>query len=211
MMLHDRVVELERAHDELRREHDVVMRRMERLERLEYFADRDCFKPAGGGIDWFVWEPVETAHVSFQTRLPEPMTAAHLDAQVVLPYLSGRQTDHANVRMPVQRHCDVYRVLRISKGLTVRELLAAIHAFYDTPVTASDLAEHDDIGAGDDYVTEARIALREGRRVTWLDLIGTRRVPPTSGRRDWCECSGLVRFEGIRAKEDRYIELSLGS
>lgn len=131
MRRQDRLVKLEASSDALARRCEELERRAARLERLEYDAEDDEFFPDRGCIDWLVWEPVDTAHVTYHARPSEPMTAAHMDAPVRLPRVVSASgsvdcNDFIDIHVPVERSCRVFRTLRLSRRITVRELLRAI-------------------------------------------------------------------------------------
>ena len=185
-----------------------------RLELKTYDANSDEFSD-GFFVDWFVWEPVATAHVC-RCDVTLPMAEEYASAYVVLPMVDGVQnTEDIEIHVPVARFRDATRAIVIPRGarLDVKGLLERIHAFYQTPIGLDDLADRDDDG-NDDYLTDARAKLGDGGRVVWADLIGEPVYfsgdASTENRRHGFCCSGAVRFEAIRAEAGRLV-LRLGS
>ena len=189
-----------------------------RLELKTYDANSDEFSD-GFHVDWFVWEPVSTAHVCRLTcDVILPMTEEYASAYVVLPMVDGVQnmTEDIELHVPVARYGHATRAIAIPRDarLDVKGLLERIHAFYQTPIGLPDLADRDDDG-NDAYLTDARAKLGDGGRVVWADLIGKPVYyfsgdASTENRRHGFSCSGAVRFEAIRAEAGRLV-LLLGS
>ncbi len=215
LMLHERIVALERKVDEMEKAHahamdtiDDLTARTAGLECAAYDPDTNTFSD-GSSLDWFVWEPVDTAHVlraGACRPLPERYWAAPVTMVAVLDELDERVSFDTFVHAPVSRFGVQTRPIRIPRSdapLTVRAFLAALHAFYDSPITEADLAGLD---PQCDYVQDARAALREGKRVTWVDCIGNKKYGGNAwktGRRDPFLCCGLVRYEGVKLQTTR--------
>ena len=191
--------------------------RIRRLELKTYSAEENEFND-GFFIDWFLWEPVDSAHVcrsgSLFLMLPGDMYSS---ADVVMPFLSGYQSDDLELHVPVARHEDISRTIKLPRDLDVCGLLSRIHAFYQTPITSLDIADRDK-DPSDGYLEDVRKMLDKGERAVWADLLGSSSYGPgcggsdgsTNKRRHGFSCSGLVRFEGIRV-EDNKLLLILGS
>ena len=139
-------------------------------------------------LDWFVWEPVESAHIVDSTAR-HPIDDARLDA-VAVP--AGMPTA---LRVPFGRFAEAHKVVRIRPPCTTRDLLTLIHEVYARPATAADVEavrvakgangqgdDGDDGGkddGGDDggkkndeYTRAALEALANGRSVKLVDLCG---------------------------------------
>ena len=139
-------------------------------------------------VDWFVFEPVDTAvvgnrFITDDILLNEP--------------LSG------TMRVPVSRYSTQFRDMSVDGITTLRQLLDAIYAFYNQDISLEDLADHEE--DDDMYIKSARLVLRSGERVKWLDLIGMRECgfpgmecgsTDLANRRHPFLCNGAVRFEG---------------
>jgi hypothetical protein len=162
----------------------------------------------GSHIDWFVWEPVESAHVcrfDFMRQIvPGDMYST---AEVMMPI--------HELHVPVARYGDVWRTIKFPQGmkLDVRGLLEKIYEFYQTPITVRDIADRK--RDKDDYIIDVRKKLAKGERVVWADLIGCSGYLPgsnesTENRRHPFSCSGLVRFEAIKIEGNKIV-LALGS
>ncbi|MEW5310255.1 MAG: hypothetical protein WDW38_002071 [Sanguina aurantia] len=217
LSMHQRIVALEAQQKAHKAQIQRLTRTMDYESYREYDAAADTFSD-GCCIDWFVWEPLDTMHVMGGSMSARPMSEAHWNAKAKLPVKdSGAKT--VRLLLPVERYSYGGRFITIPVQLTVRQLFTAIHAFYDTPVKAEELRGHDigRYGSGAGYLEGALEGLAAGRRVTWLDLIGSRDASfggeystETAKRRFPLSCSGCVRYEGIR-KQDNFISLSLGS
>jgi hypothetical protein len=202
--------------------------------RLTYDADvaRGTFSDKTS-IDWWIWEPLETAHVTSQYDFPKLLTQAHWDAPVRFPsgFSSINRNDTVELHVPLDRYSEVSRKISIPTDINVRQLLEAIRAFYDRDVELSDLTEHDPKGGP--YTEAAIDDLKCGKKVTWVHLMGcpeymdpSELMPPdlaelwrannnfnpaeTTHRRDPFSCSGLVRYEGLRLYAGKLM-LCLGS
>lgn len=136
-------------------------------------------------VDWFVFEPVETAVVGDRFITDDIL----LDKP-----LSG------TLNVPVSRYATQFREINVDGITTLRQLLDAIYAFYNQDISLEDLAdreEHDD----DMYIESAIKALGRGENVKWCNLIGTPNygfpgMPDLAERRHPFLCNGAVRFEG---------------
>jgi hypothetical protein len=134
-------------------------------------------------LDWFVWEPVESAHVVDSTAR-HAIDDARLDA-VAVP--AGMPTA---LRIPFGRFAEAHKVVRICLPCTTRDLLTLIREVYDRPATAADVEavraakganglgddgddDGEDDGNNDDEYTRAALkALANGRSVKLVDLCG---------------------------------------
>lgn len=184
------------------------------LNKTYYDAEEGEFSD-GRIIDWFIWEPVNTAHVVYD-RVCIPMSETYSLAQVRLPATLDITTNDVELRVPVAQFDNaITRTIKIpldaeSHGFNVVDLLERIHAFYMTPITAIDIADRDD----DDRIESVRQRISTGDRVIWADLVGESKYvvggADTENRREWCSCSGLVRFESMILSGNKLV-LSLGS
>jgi hypothetical protein len=157
----------------------------------------------GDSIDWFVTEPLDTAH-DYDTG--EPVTTAVLDE--TLPS-RGNTT---RVDLPVHRAQLHSRSIFVSDP-TLRTVLEAIAAFYTSPIT--DLLEIRRMER-DPWGYRERVIgrLLDGESACWADMVGSKDLvcePPEGCRRHPLFCQGLVRFEGLRRKRAGTYELVLGS
>jgi hypothetical protein len=173
---------------------------------LTYDLESSTFSD-GGWIDWFVYEPVSTAWVTFEDVKPgHKMTKEYLSTLVTFP----THKNTIELRLPVQRFGEVTRTIELPKQITISEILKRIHSFYDTPITWKDIPNSSEDG----YVIDALKNMCQNKRVTWLNLIGSK-VPfpkPTKGvRRSSLSCSGAVCFEEIRKNRNGSFEIFLGS
>ena len=175
-------------------------------------------------LDWFVWEPVESAHI-VDTAFRRPIDDARLSA-IAVP--AGMPTA---LRVPFGRYAEAHKVVRIRPPCTTRDLLTLLSDFYTRPATAADVeavraAKGGDDGSKDDEYT--RFALEElaaGRVVKLVDLCGSSNysfhrldegpligavISEVTGLArleatlDWParrhplgDCMGMVRFEGF--------------
>lgn len=140
-------------------------------------------------VDWFVFEPVETAvigdrFITDDILLNEP--------------LSG------TLDVPVSRYATQFREINVDGITTLRQLLDAIYAFYNQDISIEDLTDHT-VQEHDMYIKSALETLRRGENVKWLDLIGMRTYgfpgmpcgsTDLADRRNPFLCNGAVRFEG---------------
>lgn len=118
-----------------------VHARLASFEAVSYDPSLNEFSN-GSGIDWFVHEPIETAHVGSCS-----LTDSHLDAFVCWPVRTWKPIDGVEVYMQVKRSDDSDHFIVLPRVCTVRDLLTSIHGFYKTPVSRKDL-----IGSSDDFV-----------------------------------------------------------
>ena len=184
--------------------------RIRHMERKTYNVNKFS---DGSHIDWFVWEPVESAHVCRFDFMRQMMSGdMYSSAKVITPFMMD---DNIELHVPVARYGDVWRTIKFPRdaSLDVRGLLEKIYDFYQTPITVRDIADRK--RDKDDYIIDARKKLAKGDRVVWADLIGSSGYLPgsdesTEKRRHPLSCSGLVRFESIKI-EDGKIVLALGS
>ena len=100
--------------------------RVRRLEIKTYDAEGNKFSD-GSFVDWFVWEPVDTAHVC-RGGAALPMTDMYWTAHVTLPMVEGIQTKDVELHVPVARFGVAKRTVRIPRdvALDVRGLLERI-------------------------------------------------------------------------------------
>lgn len=202
LMMHTRLIALET-------QTDVQLAEIARLNRIvkEEFASvydplQDAFD-GGGWIDWLIWEPVESIHVTTSTDVhPKPIKLTNWEATITLPAPNPGDT-HVHLHTPVSRFGDAYRTVLLPVHTNVREFFTAIHAFYDTVITVEDI-QSTGTNSLSDYSEQALLKLAQGHRVTWADLMGPTHTygPGTHAaecrhRRCAFSCSGLVRFEGI--------------
>lgn len=152
-------------------------------------------------IDWFVWEPVETAHI-FEDDGCHPMTEEEFNTVV-----SERPIF---LKVPTSRYKMHHHVLEIDNILiTCRQFLSTIREFYMSPITKYDIA-YDDHSS---YAAEARENIKKGRHVRRLDLIGSDfdLEEESLKRRSTFSCSGAVRFEGVKKIRNSLYEMVVGS
>lgn len=161
-------------------------------------------------IDWFVWEPIDSAHV-YNTESLEPMTAEDLESDAGIKGENGR----AFIIMPVGRFCAHKELIRINAPCTVKQLLEHVYDFYNTPIVSMDyVAQMDDDGCG--YWSRAMEKLGKGDSVRMVDLNGLSDyggIVDVEGGRRHCliHCNGSVRFEGLEQVQQDLYELRLGS
>ena len=163
-------------------------------------------------IDWFVWEPVESAHTfctddsqTCQAHGVVQLTKERLDA-IVVPQQTGTATPprELRIRAPVGRYraatFDVHVPLPATRG----QILKALWDFYRQPVTPEILQAMHRAGAMDsDYARNAQRKVDAGETATMLELCGSANecssMLATETRRDPLnDCVGAVRFEGLQ-------------
>lgn len=164
LMMHQRIEALEVQRVEHEAQIAALTKVVEYESRREYDAVEESFSD-GCSIDWFIREPLDTMHVISESMSPWPMSESHWDAKVRLP-VEDYRAKTVQLSLPVERDGTQTHAITLPVELTVRELFTAIHAFYDTPITAKDLAEHvpDDDNAGVQYRKNAmgRLLLGSG-------------------------------------------------
>lgn len=130
-------------------------------------------------LDWFVWEPVESAHI-VDADSRRPIDDARRGA-IAVP--AGMPTA---LRVPFGRYAEAHKVVRIRPPCTTLDLMSLIRDVYARPATTADVeavrtakgvAKGDDDGDGDngkddDYTRAALEALAAGRPVKLVDLCG---------------------------------------
>lgn len=234
LMLHERIVALEGSNDAIKaqvEQHGETISRLIELTKADSDADEcpDCTKSYDAAadkfsdclesiIDWFIWEPVNSIHIMNQHGPPCLVPANYWSIPVILPRSQGKT--HVDLEMPVERWGSrgQHRTLSLPAQLDVLAFFTALHAFYDTPITSADLADHDPRSdeSGVPYVSSALSRIAAGERVTWSDMLGVRNLytagsgPDTANRRQPLSCSGSVRFEGIEV-DGSVLCLRLGS
>ena len=165
-------------------------------------------------IDWFVWESVDDAHIWRQDGSLEHITSADLN-DVVFPASKTRQGGDLIVSAPVGRFRSISIDVRVPSPATRGQILRAIHAFYQRPVTSDIMKMMRAAGATDcDYFRDVETRLNDGRNATLLDLCGSAQYlmsvimgkakqegSPAGAkkfrRHPLGDCSGAVRFEGL--------------
>jgi hypothetical protein len=191
-------------------------------DALDYNMEDEEFSD-GSWLDWFVYEPCETAHVVRGSR-STPVRARHLNAPAHWPgtlWTPGvDELSSVSIRIPVNRFGDETRTLRLPAVPvpSIGKIMEAVRAFYARPLCLKDVAllVRED-PAGDAYRQDVVARLATGARATWLELIGAVRDPGDSGpgtepeRRHPLSCSGLVRYEGFKVVEHGVLRLVLGS
>jgi hypothetical protein len=156
-------------------------------------------------IDWFVWEPVDTAQLLNEDGAAHPFTPAHMESVA----LSGEGS--CTLSLPVSRYSETTREISLQLPCTIKQLLDAIHQFYATQIPVNDELKDIEKNQYKDNV------LKNGATATWLDLIGSRFVGPDDGivdpnvRRSPFMCNGLVRFEGLDKVSETVYTLVNGS
>lgn len=164
--------------------------------------------PRLSDIDWFIWEPVETAHI-FEGDDLLPLRPEHWDACA----LRARHSFFAHIVVEVGRGADVKSVVRVPEVCTVRELLTAIHKFYMSAIPNEDaIADVSDDNC--EYKDNVVQALRAGHTPRMYELNGSMGyvTPSVPGyRRHPMSCIGLVRFGNIYRLSNDVFELSMGS
>lgn len=156
-------------------------------------------------IDWFIWEPVNTAHApccGYAIPVPE----------VVWNHVVF---DH-DVTIKVDLD-DLYeKNIQLQSPVTVRKVIESIYGFYNAEINEefkdyliNRYRDHDH------YVEKVIEKLNDNQSVKWLELIGIDYmvIPPKNNeRRHWASCSGHVRFEGLRETDQENVyEICLGS
>ena len=163
LMMHDRIVELEKLVDEQRKE-------IEGLKKKHTPLCYDILKndfTNGAGISWDIRKPIEQCDVVFFNcgrRLP--IDDNYLDAFVIISdeTFDGRE-EKMIFKLPLFRECKgIHNIEFLLSDLTVRKLLQAIYEFYHSPVTLDDL---DTEGHFEDY----RRKIQENPNMTWIDLM----------------------------------------
>lgn len=141
-------------------------------------------------VDWFVFEPVDTAVVGDR----------FITDDIIL-----NEPLFGTMRVPVSRYSTQFRDMNVDGITTLRQLLGAIYAFYNQDISLEDLADHEEF-EDDMYTKSALLVLRSGENVKWLDLIGSRECgfpgmkcgsTDLANRRHPFLCNGAVRFEGF--------------
>lgn len=198
LMLHERVIALEQRNDMCV---SVISSLQAQIEDLitegtkTYDVMADLFSDYSK-TDWYIWEPVDTIHV--YTPMLRPIRQMHLRAMLKFPSLKETDT-HRDLFMPV-RNFGRGVPIRLPLVMTAFEFFTTVHDFYNIRITKADLREHQN----SPELERALRDLREGRRVTWGDMLGTRDVYhqgkgdiSTARRRGHLSCPGQFRFAGV--------------
>jgi hypothetical protein len=153
---------------------------------------------AGEYIDWFLWEKP----LLVEQRCSEPSA---MDAELQL------KADISKITVLLPRHR--YRdgpsyLLEITTPITPRRLIDEVYSFYQEAIRLQDIHADED----DDYSKDARKRLSKGETVKRVELLGAEDHDGGPGlHRHPFLCSGLVRFEGLKAVQKTAFELILGS
>ena len=160
-------------------------------------------------IDWYIWEPVDTAHICEGDRLI-PLNEDHWNSVVL-----ESSTGCARIVLEVGRDDCIKRVIKLKTPSTIRDVLCGIHAFYSTAVRQCDLDELEEEYC--EYKNSAEERMRCGEVVRMHELngspiyLGPKDKPEI--RRHPFECCGYVRFEGLEEDPEYYdkYNICLGS
>ena len=183
-----------------------------------------------GDVDWFVWEPIDSAHI-VRCDGYVPIPRARLDA-IVLPM--GMPT---TLRVPFGRYCEAFDTVTIQLPCTLRQLMYTIRGAYMRPATAKDVAavratecEHGD----SNYTRTVDEVLKKGEAACLLDLCGSQdysavatdqgpimtpsgtprkeaKLTGRARRHPLGDAMGLVRFEGVHEGQGPWLEAAIGS
>jgi hypothetical protein len=150
-------------------------------------------------IDWFIWEK----SVLVEQRCSEPSA---MDAELQL------KTDSSKITVLLPRHRYGHGpsyLLEITTPVTPRRLIDEVYSFYQEAILLQDIDADED----DDYSKDARKRLAKGETVKRVELLGNEIHLGGSDalHRHPFLCSGLVRFEGLKAVQTTAFELILGS
>jgi len=157
-------------------------------------------------VDWFLWEPVESAHIFTDDSL-EKLSKERLDEIIVPKHTSASAPlgdKELCIRAPVGRYNSATFEVRVPLPATRGQILRALWDFYRRPVTPDVLQVMRRAGAMDsDYAHSAQRRLDAGKTVTLLELCGSANdcssMLATETRRDPLnDCMGAVRFEGLQ-------------
>jgi hypothetical protein len=181
-------------------------------------------------IDWFTWEPVESAHIIDDDRNLRHMNDSDLDTLV----FAGQGS--LKMHVPIGRAGSRDATITLHQPCTRRDVLTAIHEFYTKPARIEDVRlankpEYQCLVAS--YCERTEKGIRDGETPTLLDLMGVANYggcemfdlmdfegnplpkPTMFGktRRDWMMCTGLVRFEGLVSRDGRpgEVEVMMGT
>jgi hypothetical protein len=179
-------------------------------------------------IDWFVWEPLNSAHI-YNTDEADavPMERAQFDEIV----FAGSGT--ARIRVPVGRYAKTVFDVHVPLPCTRRDILSAIHEFYMRPVTHDHVRILRAAGADDPYLKSVVEALDADGDPRFVDFNGSTNYgisetlqlramdgsllpkPALDGdarRHPLAHCTGAVRFEGLRGDDASHMyDMLLGS
>ena len=167
-------------------------------------------------FDWFVWEPLDSAHVC--TPDGRRTQASPSDMQAVVCDGAGNMTLH----VPLGRHGSIIERVHVPLPATCGNILLAVHTFFHRPVThrfVERLQAADGFAASQTHIVEDKIVrgqethmfelngggmygllehlehcgFETGRPVHEPQLFGQNRRDPV------VHCQGRVRFEGLQA------------
>jgi hypothetical protein len=194
----------------------------------------DNYAAFADDLDWFVWEPVDSAHV-VGALSRRPIDDARLDTIAVPAGMPSA------LRVPFGRYGEAHKVVRINPPCTTRDLLTLIRSVYAKPATATDIeavriAKGVDGGNRDDDYTRAAVeSLADGRSVQLVDLGGYSYYAPyeleqgpiineltglarpeatlnwPTRRHPLGDCMGMVRFEGLSKGKGSWLDVLVGS
>lgn len=157
-------------------------------------------------IDWFIWEPVDTAMLVSDTECVYITDPKWRNKRVIWDTEVPSTQDTLVLKMPVSRFGLHTCSLAVPAVCTLYELLTAIYNFYDTPISLISL---EDFTERCWYVDDAREKLKAGSVVKWRDLLGSQMYGDDNSEEKWgnlslekrrhpFSCNGRVRFETIR-------------
>ena len=162
LMLHDRIVELEKLVDEQRKE-------IEGLKKKHTPLCYDILKndfTNGAGIVWDVRKPVEKSNiVFFSCGRKLSIDDNYLDAFVTIGDEGFDGGETISFNLPLFRESGgIHPIKFVLSDLTLRKLLTAIHEFYHSKATVELLPTECDF---DDYHQK----IRKNPSITWIDLM----------------------------------------
>jgi len=196
LMMHDRIVELEKLVDKQAKEIDSL--KMKNMPICYDILKNDFTNKAS--IKWDVRKPIDQSNVIFYNcGRALPMDDNYLNAFVIISDETFDGGETISFHLPLSLFGNDKRIHKIDfvlSDLTVKKLLEAIYEFYHSKVTEDDLNKE----GYEDY----RSKLYKNPNMTWIDLISL------NGDGEIDEMFKEVHFGGGDAERrtERYIHTS---